>query len=219
MFGLIGSGRTEVARAIFGAEPATAGEIHLAGKPLAVSSPAEAIAHGIALVTEDRKRDGLALDCTVVDNAGLASMGRFSGRGILDRSGQRKAVMSKLDDLSVRPRGARGPVRQLSGGNQQKVVLGKWLLVNDVRVFIFDEPTRGVDIATKVEIYRMMADLAAAGLAILVISSEMPEVLGLSDRLIVMRGGRIAGQFDRGTVSMETLFASAASVEINRLPA
>jgi ABC-type sugar transport system ATPase subunit len=219
MFGLIGSGRTDVARAIFGAEPPTSGEIFVCGKPVAIGSPAEAVARGIALVTEDRKRDGLALDCSVVDNAGLASTGRFSRRGILDRSGQRKAVMRKLDELAVRPRGARGPVRRLSGGNQQKVVLCKWLLVDDIRVFIFDEPTRGVDIATKVEIYRMMAELAAAGRAILLLSSEMPEVLGLSDRVIVMRGGRIVGQFDRGTAGMETLFAAAAGVEMHRMPA
>jgi len=208
-----------VARAIFGAEPPTTGEILIGGKPVAVGSPAQAVAHGIALVTEDRKRDGLALDCSVVDNAGLASMGRFARRGILDRSRQRNAVVAKLDALSVRPRGARGPVRRLSGGNQQKVVLSKWLLVDGIRVFIFDEPTRGVDIATKVEIYRMMVELAAAGRAILLISSEMPEVLGLSDRVIVMRAGRIAGQFDRGSAGMETLFAAAAGVAMQRMPA
>jgi ABC-type sugar transport system ATPase subunit len=219
MFGLIGSGRTEVARAIFGADPPTSGEILIGGKPVTVSSPVEAVGQGIALVTEDRKRDGLALDCSVVDNVGLASTGRFSRRGILDRSRQRKAVVRKLDELSVRPRGARGPVRRLSGGNQQKVVLSKWLLVDGIRIFIFDEPTRGVDIATKFEIYRMMAELAAAGRAILFISSEMPEVLGLSDRVIVMRGGRIAGQFARGAAGMETLFAAAAGVEMHRMPA
>jgi ABC-type sugar transport system ATPase subunit len=219
MFGLVGSGRTEVARAIFGAEPPTSGEVLVDGKPTTAGSPAEAVARGIALVTEDRKRDGLALDCSVVDNAGLASMGRFSRRGILDRSRQRQAVMRKLDELAVRPRGARGPVRRLSGGNQQKVVLGKWMLVDGIRVFIFDEPTRGVDIATKVEIYRMMADLAAAGRAILLISSEMPEVLGVSDRVIVMRGGRVAAQFDRGTAGMEALFAAAAGVAMQRMPA
>jgi ABC-type sugar transport system ATPase subunit len=213
MFGLIGSGRTDVARAIFGAEPATGGQIRIDGKQAIISSPADAIANGIAFVTEDRKRDGLALDCSVVDNVGLASMDQFAFAGILNRAKQRDAVIAKLDELSVRPRGARGAVRKLSGGNQQKVVLGKWLLVENVRIFIFDEPTRGVDIATKVEIYRMLSELAAAGCAILLISSEMPEVLGLSDRLIVMRGGRITAVVDRDEFSMESVFAHAAGIQ------
>ena len=213
MFGLVGSGRTDVARAIFGAEPATSGEIRIAGTKASIASPADAIANGLAFLTEDRKRDGLALDCSVIDNGGLASMGRFARAGVLDRPTQRDVVTAKLDELDVRPRGVRWPVRQLSGGNQQKVVLGKWLLVENVRIFIFDEPTRGVDIATKVEIYRMMAELAAAGMAILLISSEMPEVLGMSDRLIVMRGGRIAADLDRDEFTMETVFAHAAGIE------
>jgi ABC-type sugar transport system ATPase subunit len=216
MFGLVGSGRTDVAKAVFGASPANSGEIRVDGKAAAIADPPDAIRHGITLVTEDRKRDGLFLDGGVIDNGGLASMDRFATRGFLNRKRQAEVVSAKLDELSVRPRGARGPIRSLSGGNQQKVVLGKWMLVENVHVFIFDEPTRGVDIATKVQIYRMIADLAARGHAVLLISSEMTEVLGLSDRLLIMRRGRIVAELQRGDFSNETVFSHAAGVEMKR---
>ncbi len=219
MFGLVGSGRTEIARTLFGANPADSGEILIFGRKVVISSPPEAIAHGMAFVTEDRKRDGLAADCSVLDNGALASLPRFARAGVLNGQARRNAVSSKLEELKVRPRGVDRPVRNLSGGNQQKVVLGKWLLVEDIRIFVCDEPTRGVDIATKFEIYRMLAGLAAAGRAILLISSEMPEVLGLSDRLIVVRGGRIAAVLDRQDFIMERVFAYAAGIEIGRTPA
>jgi ABC-type sugar transport system ATPase subunit len=146
-------------------------------------------------------------------------MRRVSHLGVIDAKLREKTVQEKLDELVVRPRGLDRPVRQLSGGNQQKVVLAKWLLVNNIRVFIFDEPTRGVDIATKVEIYRMIADLAAAGIGVLLISSVMPEIVGMSDRVLVIRGGRIAAELDRSNLTMETIFAHAASVESDRLTA
>jgi ABC-type sugar transport system ATPase subunit len=219
MFGLVGSGRTEVAKAIFGAEPATAGEIRVDGELVAMREPADAIRHGVVLVTEDRKRDGLAIDLSVLDNGGLASMRLVSHFGVLDRAQREKTVGEMLDEIAIRPRGLKRPVRQLSGGNQQKVVLAKWLLVRNIRVFVFDEPTRGVDIATKVEIYRIMADLAAGGIAILLISSEMPEILGMSDRVLVMRGGRIAAELDRTDLTMETVFAHAAGIDSDRIPA
>ena len=213
MFGLVGSGRTEIARAICGAQPAQTGRILIGGKEAALASPADAIASGIAFITEDRMRDGLALDCPVLDNAGLASMDRFAAGGILHRARQKDAVTRKLDELNVRPRGSNRPVRQLSGGNQQKVVLAKWMLIENLRIFVFDEPTRGVDIATKVEIYRMLVALAAAGKAILLISSELPEIVGLSDRVIVLREGRITAELTGPDLSMETIFAHAAGPE------
>jgi ABC-type sugar transport system ATPase subunit len=216
MFGLVGSGRTDVARALFGATPATSGEILVDGAPVKMGRPADAIANGVAFVTEDRKRDGLGLDLSVLDNGGLASMDLVSWRGVLNRARQETVVEAKLDELAVRPRGVHRMVRQLSGGNQQKVVLAKWLLLDRTRVFIFDEPTRGVDIATKFEIYRIMADLAATGMAILLISSEMPEALGMSDRLLIMRGGRIVAALDRSELSMERVFALAIGVELDR---
>jgi ABC-type sugar transport system ATPase subunit len=212
MFGLVGSGRTDVAKALFGAAPADSGEIRIGGHAVSIASPRDAMRHGIALVTEDRKRDGLALDLSVIENGGLASMGSVSRLGVLDRAGQARVVGRKLDELAVRPQGGTRPARQLSGGNQQKVVLAKWLLVDSARIFIFDEPTRGVDIATKVEIYRMMAELAAAGMGILLISSELPEVTGMSDRLLVMRAGRLVAELPRSDFSMEAIFAHAADV-------
>jgi ABC-type sugar transport system ATPase subunit len=216
MFGLVGSGRSDVARAIFGAKTAASGEILVDGTLVDIRRPADAIRHGMALVTEDRKRDGLLLEAGTIDNGSLAAMGRFSRAGILDRRQQRDVVGAKLDELAVRPRGMRGPVRALSGGNQQKVVLGKWMLVEGARIFIFDEPTRGVDIATKVQIYRMIADLANAGAAVVLISSEMPEVLGLSDRILVMRAGRLVAELPRDGATMEDVFAHAAGVAMRR---
>jgi ABC-type sugar transport system ATPase subunit len=213
MFGLVGSGRTEIARAICGAQPAQTGRILIDGKDAAIVTPADAIANGIAFITEDRMRDGLALDCPVLDNAGLASMDRFAAGGVLNRARQKDIVTRKLDELNVRPRGSNRPVRQLSGGNQQKVVLAKWMLIENLRIFVFDEPTRGVDIATKVEIYRMLVALAAAGKAILLISSELPEIVGLSDRVIVLRDGRITAELAGPDLSMEAIFAHAAGPE------
>lgn len=212
MFGLVGSGRTEVAKAIFGARPADSGTIRVSGHPARFASPAEAVRSGIAMITEDRKGDGLALDASVLDNAGLASFGRTARFGVIDGAKRRKLVDEQALSLSIRPKGTARPVRQLSGGNQQKVVLAKWLLVKDVKLFIFDEPTRGVDIATKVEIYRIIANLASDGAAVLLISSEMPEVIGLSDRLIVMRDGHIAAELTPDQFSMETLFMHAAGL-------
>ena len=213
MFGLVGSGRTEIARAICGAQPAQTGHIRIDGKDAAIAKPADAIAAGIAFITEDRMRDGLALDCPVLDNAGLASMDRFAAGGVLNRARQKATVGRKLDELNVRPRGSSRPVRQLSGGNQQKVVLAKWMLIENLRIFVFDEPTRGVDIATKVEIYRMLVALAAAGKAILLISSELPEIVGLSDRVYVLREGRITAELVGSDLGMETIFAHAAGPE------
>jgi ABC-type sugar transport system ATPase subunit len=135
---------------------------------------------------------------------------------VLNRSKQEKVVEAKLDELAVRPRGLYRMARQLSGGNQQKVVLAKWLILERTRIFLFDEPTRGVDIATKVAIYRIMAELAEAGMAILLISSEMPEALGMSDRLFVMRAGRLVAELARDELSMERVFALAIGVELDR---
>jgi ABC-type sugar transport system ATPase subunit len=216
MFGLVGSGRSDLARALSGATPAEAGEIRIAGELARIATPRDGVRNGIAFVTEDRKRDGLALDLDLIDNGGLATMGDAARFGVLDRRRRAAIVGAKLDDLTVRPKGATRPVRQLSGGNQQKVVLAKWLLVNGTRIFILDEPTRGVDIATKVEIYRMVAELAEAGLAVLLISSELPEILGMSDRVLVMRGGALVADLPKSEMSMESVFARAAGISADR---
>ncbi|GLW08885.1 ribose import ATP-binding protein RbsA 2 [Microtetraspora sp. NBRC 13810] len=190
LFGLVGSGRSEMARCVFGAEPATSGTG-------AYRSPAEAIAAGLALVTEDRKRSGLVLGMSVRDNIALTTL-----RGpLIDMGRQRRDVAGMVDRLSIQPpQCASMPVVRLSGGNQQKAVLAKWLLA-EPRVLLLDEPTRGVDMATRVEIYRMIDGLARSGIGVLLISSDLTEVMGATDRVLVMAEGRITGELrsDRTT--------------------
>jgi ABC-type sugar transport system ATPase subunit len=169
------------------------------------------VKEGIALLTEDRKRDGLVLICTIRDNASMASFDRLSRWGVIHRRAQETEVQQKVKELDIRPPLLDRWARQLSGGNQQKLVLAKWLMTR-ARVLILDEPTRGVDVATKVEIYQLISDLAADGIGILLISSELPEILGLSDRALVMREGRLVGEFTRAEASEEKVLAAAAGV-------
>ena len=211
MFGLVGSGRTAVARSIFGAEPATSGRISVQGKPVRLRSPRDAVNAGVSLVTEDRKRDGLVMSCSVRDNVSLASLPRMGHGMFLDTARQTVLVQEKVDALAVRTAALGGSVRTLSGGNQQKVVLAKWLL-SQPKVLLLDEPTRGVDIGAKVEIYHLINSLVETGVGVLLISSEMPEVLGMSDRILVMREGRLVGNLDRAEASEETLLQRAAGV-------
>jgi ribose transport system ATP-binding protein len=211
MFGLVGSGRTALARSVFGAEPPTSGSILVDGAPLRPSSPRAAVRAGISLVTEDRKRDGLVMHCTIRDNASFASFPRMSRGIFLDRKAQERLVSAKARELALKPPDIGALVRTLSGGNQQKVILAKWLLC-DTKVLLLDEPTRGVDIGAKVEIYHLINALVEAGVGVLLISSEMPEVLGMSDRILVMREGRIAGEVGREVASEELLLQLAAGV-------
>jgi ribose transport system ATP-binding protein len=211
MSGLVGSGRTQVVRCIFGAEPFDSGELFVDGKPVHPRSPREAVKEGIALLTEDRKRDGLVLICSIRDNASMASFEWLSRWGVIHRRMQATEVQQKIKELDIRPPLLDRLARQLSGGNQQKLVLAKWLMTR-ARVLILDEPTRGVDVATKVEIYQLISDLAADGIGILLISSELPEILGLSDRALVMREGRAVGEYTRAEASEEKLLAAAAGV-------
>jgi len=211
MSGLVGSGRTQVARCIFGAEPFDTGEVHLDGKPIHSRSPREAVRQGIALLTEDRKRDGLVMHCTIRDNVSMASYDKMSRWGVINRRTQATQVQQKVHELDIRPPLLDRLARQLSGGNQQKLVLAKWLMTQ-AKILILDEPTRGVDVATKVEIYQLISSLAAKGIGILLISSELPEILGLSDRALVMREGRVVGEFTRAEASEERLLATAAGV-------
>ena len=214
MFGLVGSGRTEIAKAIFGAIPADSGKINFKGKRVTFSTPEGAVRAGIAMLTEDRKGDGLALAASVIDNSSLASFGRYSRFGVIDKAERAALVDAKITELSIRPKDPDRPVRHLSGGNQQKVVLAKWLLVEGIELFIFDEPTRGVDIAVKVDIYQMIRGLAEKGVAVLMISSEMPEVLGLSDRLLVIRAGRLVAELEPDPSRPEMVFAYAAGLPL-----
>ncbi|WP_313193828.1 sugar ABC transporter ATP-binding protein [Shinella zoogloeoides] len=191
--GLMGAGRTELARAIFGAEPIDSGEIRVHGKPLRITSPAEAVRAGIGYLSEDRKHYGLALGMDVRANISMASLRRHCDAiGRIDEAALAKVAKDYIQKLAIRTPGDRQEVRLLSGGNQQKVVIAKWLL-RDCDILIFDEPTRGIDVGAKAEIYRLLNELAAAGKAIIVISSELPEVLRLSHRIAVMCEGRLTG--------------------------
>jgi ribose transport system ATP-binding protein len=209
LFGLVGSGRTQIARCIFGADPPTSGDIILKGTVFRPRSPHDAVAAGIAFLTEDRKRNGLVLSCSVRDNMSLPALQQMTRWGLVSRRQQTEELMAKVRELNIRPPQLERLVRQLSGGNQQKVVLAKWLLLQ-AEVLLLDEPTRGVDVATKVEIYQIIHDLAERGVAILLISSEMPEILGMSDRILVMREGRLAGEFAKEQATEVGLLALAA---------
>ncbi|WNV75825.1 sugar ABC transporter ATP-binding protein [Geodermatophilus sp. DSM 44513] len=211
VFGLVGSGRSEVAHCIFGAEPATSGTVEVGGSPVVLRSPRQAIAAGVALVTEDRKRTGLVLPMTVQDNTTLATMRAVRRRGLLDRRRQRAVVDDAVRRLDVRPARPTMPVVQLSGGNQQKVVLAKWLLTQP-RVLILDEPTRGVDMAARVEIYRLIDEQTRSGLGVLLISSDLTEVLGASDRVLVMHEGRVVGERRPDDTDEDELLALAVGV-------
>jgi ribose transport system ATP-binding protein len=193
LVGLVGAGRTDVARAIFGASPITSGTLRLHGEPYRPRSPRDAIAARIGLLPEDRKSQALVLDGAVQSNTTLASLGEFSPGGVINRSRERAAVGRWLDTLGIRESSLDQPVRLLSGGNQQKVVLARWMLARST-LLLFDEPTRGIDVGAKAEIYALMRRLTADGAAILMISSELPEALGMADRVVVMRAGRSVGE-------------------------
>ena len=211
LFGLVGSGRTELAECLFGAAATTTGSIRLEGEALRLRSPGDAIATGLALVTEERKRTGLVLDLSVRDNASLTTMRRATRRGLIDRRRQAEEVGAFVERLDIRPRGLERPVRQLSGGNQQKVVLAKWLMTGP-KLLILDEPTRGVDVATRVDLYRMIDELTRAGLGVLLISSDLSEVLGATDRVLVMHEGRIAAELRSAETDEEQLLAHSMGI-------
>jgi len=200
MAGVVGSGRTELARGIFGAEPLSSGTMTLDGKAYRPGSPRDAIALGVALLPEDRKGQGLILSAAIRENVSLPSLERVQRLGVVNRVAEQASVGDWIASLRVRTPSIEKPVGQLSGGNQQKVVVARWMLAN-ARVLIFDEPTRGIDVGAKAEIYALMRDLAAKGAAILMISSDLPEAIGMADRLIVMRAGRISGELTRGAIT------------------
>lgn len=212
--GLVGAGRTETVRLIFGADRADEGEIELDGKRLSIRSPRDAIAAGICLLTEDRKHQGLVLSQSVLHNFALPNLSRFArggwtGAGWIDAARERNAFAGYAEALRIRANAADRPAGTLSGGNQQKVVLAKWL-ESASEVLIFDEPTRGIDVGAKVEIYNLMNDLAARGKAVLMVSSELPEVLGMADRVLVMHEGRITGEIaDARTATQADILALA----------
>jgi ribose transport system ATP-binding protein len=209
--GLVGAGRTEIVRAIAGADVPTEGEIRIDGKRVVVRSPRSAIAAGIALITEDRKGQGLVLGMTVRENTTLAHLDQFEHGIFIDKPAETKTANAEIAELRIRTPSAEQTVRNLSGGNQQKVVLAKWL-IGHARVFLFDEPTRGIDVGAKAEIYTLMVELLKRGAAIVMVSSELPEVLGMSHRVLVVRGGEIRGEFARADATPDKVIAVATGV-------
>ncbi len=215
--GLMGAGRTEVARAIFGADPFDSGEVYVQGQKVQIKSPGDAVNHGIGYLSEDRKRYGLALGMDVETNMVLAAFKNFLGAlGWVNQTKIRETATHYVNALKVKTPNLQQKVKNLSGGNQQKVVIGKWL-TRDCNVLIFDEPTRGIDVGAKSEIYRLLNDLAQQGKSIIMISSELPEILRMSHRVIVMCEGRITGELNAGEATQERImtYATQRSMLVN----
>jgi ribose transport system ATP-binding protein len=213
--GLMGAGRTEVARAIFGADPIDSGEIYIHGQKRRIRSPADAVKFGLAYLSEDRKRFGIVTGMTVRDNITLPSWGRYlAGRLWMKDKALYRDAHSYVGTLKVKTPHVHQETRLLSGGNQQKVVIAKWLL-RDCDILFFDEPTRGIDVGAKAEIYKLLQGLADQGKGIVVISSELPEVLRLSHRIVVMSEGRITGELDGKTATQESIMHLATLRQAN----
>lgn len=206
--GLVGAGRTELLRLIAGVDKPDAGEIHLKGKPLSLGNPRIAIASGLGLLPEERKREGIIARRSVRSNIALPSMARFSRFGFVRRKAIAKESQALMVDLNLRPLNIERPIGQFSGGNQQKAIIGRWIAAG-AQILLFDEPTRGIDVGAKAEIYALIEKLAAQGRSMIVVSSELPEILRVADRVLVMREGRIAGVLERDSLSEEAIVALA----------
>jgi ribose transport system ATP-binding protein len=209
--GLMGAGRTETARAVFGADAISAGTVVINGKSVRIKSPKEAIKHGIGLIPEDRKRHGVLLAMPIRDNITFACLPRLSPRQWIDTKKEDAVVKEEIASLRIKTPSEHQLVKNLSGGNQQKVALAKWLATR-CDVLIFDEPTRGIDVGAKQEIYRLMSDLAKDGKAIIMISSEMGELLGMSDRILVMHEGSAAGELAADEATQDKVLALASNL-------
>ncbi|WP_113930827.1 sugar ABC transporter ATP-binding protein [Bacillus sp. P14.5] len=210
--GLMGAGRTELMRAVFGADKRTSGEIILDGKPIKGSNPKRAIEAGIAFVTEDRKGEGLILNQTVRENLAAAQLNKLSKWSVLNNKMERQSAEELIQRLRIKTSGTEQAAQSLSGGNQQKIVIGKWL-ATDPQVLILDEPTRGVDVGAKKEIYGIMNALTEKGVSIIMVSSELPEVMGMSDRILVMHEGKVTALLDRNEATQETIMTAATGGE------
>jgi ribose transport system ATP-binding protein len=209
--GLLGSGRTRLARALFGVETVDSGAIYVKGQRQAMRSPRRAIELGVGFLAEDRRTQGLVLKLSVRENVSLAALDRFCRWGVIRGDRERTAVNDHIRQFRIKSAGMNQAVLELSGGNQQKVVLAKWLC-SQAELFVFDEPTRGVDVGAKVEIYELMNRLTAAGAGILMISSDLPEILGMSDRILVMCRGSITGELSAAEATQEAVMQRALGV-------
>ncbi|MBI9013048.1 MAG: sugar ABC transporter ATP-binding protein [Clostridiales bacterium] len=203
--GLMGAGRTELVKALFGAERIESGEVILYGERIKISSPKDAISHGIVLGPEDRKSEGLCTKLSIRENIGLANLDQISNKwGLIDKEKEKTLTEKAIKDLKIKTPSIDQDAKNLSGGNQQKVVVGKWM-VRDAKVVIFDEPTRGIDVAAKVEIYNIMNQLKEQGVGVIFVSSEMPEVIGMSDRILVMCNGKITGDLKANQTTQDEI--------------
>jgi len=210
--GLLGSGRKELVRAIFGAGPIDSGTIYLDGRQIKIKSPVDAVKHGIGLLTEDRKNEGLMLELSVSNNITLSKLSRISNFFRINKFKEIKVVGELIEDLKIKTQSIFQLVKFLSGGNQQKIILAKWLFTQS-RILIFDEPTRGIDVGAKTEIYRLINDLVAKGVGIIIVSSELPEIIGISDRIIVMRNGSIVSELSSEEADQELILRLAMGKE------
>jgi ribose transport system ATP-binding protein len=209
IFGLMGAGRTELLECLFGLHGrACSGDVYIGGRRAALRSPADAIAHGLALAPEDRMRDGLVLSMSVGENASLASLDRAERFGLMNDRAEREHVQGYIERFRVKTPSLRQRIRDLSGGNQQKVILAKWLATGP-KVLLLDEPTRGIDIQTKEEVYALINELTNDGLAVLAVSSELPEILAVSDRILVLSEGRPTAEFARAEATEEKIMHAA----------
>ena len=213
--GLVGAGRTELAQTIFGLTPADSGEIQVHGKPVRIASPAQAIGYGIAYVPEDRRQHGIVLEMPIASNVSLASLRAVSPTGLIDRQAERELAGRYMGQLRIKAESVQSSAGTLSGGNQQKVALARWLATNPA-VLILDEPTQGVDVGSKQEIHKLMVELAGRGMAIVMISSELPEILGMSDRIAVMHEGRIRGVLSREEATPHKILSFALGHDLVR---
>ena len=214
--GLMGAGRTELTRAIFGIDTRDSGKIFLNDKEITIRRPADAIASGIVLAPEDRKKDGLCVRLSVRENIALPNLDSLCTTGVVNRARERVMVNETVSNLAIKLSGPEANASSLSGGNQQKVVVGKWLARNS-KVVIFDEPTRGIDVAAKVEIYNLMNELKRNGIGVMFVSSEMPEIIGFADRILVMCEGRVTGEFMSGEATQNTILECATQFEEKKI--
>lgn len=206
--GLVGAGRTALAETIFGIRATTTGELRIAGRALKIKSPGEAIRNGMGFVPEDRKSQGLFLNMAVRENIIMSAIGKVTRWGVLNFAKADRLSKKFVEQLDIRTPSLRQRVRNLSGGNQQKVIIARWLTLNP-KMLILDEPTRGIDVGAKSEIHALMNQLAKEGVGVLMISSELPEVLGVSDRIIVMHEGRVTGEFTREEATQDNIMRAA----------
>jgi len=212
--GLVGAGRTELLRAVYGVDPYEKGELYINGERVYIHTTKDAIAHGMGMVTEDRRNMGIFPILSVRTNISIASMSKFVKMGLIQKKKEALLTDPAMKAMEVKTAGPQQAIGTLSGGNQQKALIARWL-TNDTKILIMDEPTRGIDVGSKAEIHRYISKLAQEGMAVILISSELPEVMGMSDRIYVMCNGRIAGEFERGEFDQETLMSAAFGTSSN----